>query len=300
MQNKFSFLILGAMLASFLVIAGTASNAHAVGYLFDTDRFGYEGTVTRYNNKNDAESDTSSIETVTIEDRDAAFYFADGMPGFSYDYNVLMGSWWYSTASSGSRGSGNTNGNTGIGFMQLYDSDGSTDTALDMGFQSYDGTHYTEYYLDISGTDATAAEDSARFSVYDNVHDAGTYINYDLNIVAEGLEGTKTGGVITANNHPTDVTGSFSALFTFGGDGDGYDIDGDGTDDAFADDYYTIDLNFNMDNWAYTNRKDLTYPDEGFYASKFVQTPEPTTWLLFGTGLLGLLGFSRKKFLKKA
>lgn len=27
--------------------------------------------------------------------------------------------------------------------------------------------------------------------------------------------------------------------------------------------------------------------------------PEPTTWLLFGTGLLGLLGLGRKKFLKK-
>jgi hypothetical protein len=28
--------------------------------------------------------------------------------------------------------------------------------------------------------------------------------------------------------------------------------------------------------------------------------PEPTTWLLFGTGLLSLAGFSRKKFFKKS
>lgn len=28
--------------------------------------------------------------------------------------------------------------------------------------------------------------------------------------------------------------------------------------------------------------------------------PEPTTWLLFGTGLLGLVGFGRRKFIKKS
>lgn len=34
--------------------------------------------------------------------------------------------------------------------------------------------------------------------------------------------------------------------------------------------------------------------------SEFTATPEPTTLLLFGTGLLGLAAFGRKKFMKKS
>ena len=38
-----------------------------------------------------------------------------------------------------------------------------------------------------------------------------------------------------------------------------------------------------------------------FYSTEtHAPVPEPTTWLLFGTGLLGLAGLGRKKFFKKA
>lgn len=52
---------------------------------------------------------------------------------------------------------------------------------------------------------------------------------------------------------------------------------------------------------------DSTDPDQiviGFqetgFDAKFNQVPEPTTLLLFGTGLLGLAAFGRKKFIKKS
>ena len=41
------------------------------------------------------------------------------------------------------------------------------------------------------------------------------------------------------------------------------------------------------------------YLDNFRYASSSATIPEPTTWLLFGTGILGLLGYGRKKFFKK-
>ena len=261
--------------------------------LFETDRFGYEGTITRYDTEFDARNATNPIETINIQDRDAGIYINNGING--ENYNIIMGSWWYSTDSSGSAGWGNTTGNTGIGFMQLYDEDGSTDTALTMGFDNYDGTHWTEYSVSLFGQNATAIDDYARFSAFDNVHDAGTYIDYELSITATGLEGNESGGVITANNHPTGVNGSFYGLFTFGGDGDGYDIDGDGTDDDFAYDYYVVDLDFKTNNWAFDNQDHLTYPTEGFYDSTFVQTPIPGAVWMLGSCILGIAGLRRFK-----
>jgi hypothetical protein len=49
-----------------------------------------------------------------------------------------------------------------------------------------------------------------------------------------------------------------------------------------------------MDNWAFTNEDNLTYPEDGFAESNFVQTPVPAAIWLLGSGFLGLIGFRRK------
>lgn len=278
-------LLLGLLTIAVLTVF--SANAWA-DYVFSTDRFGYTGTVKRYDTESDARNGVNVQETVNIGNRDASIYITRDTGN---DMNIVMGSWWYTTDSSGSAGWGNTRGNTGIGFMQIYDNDASTDTSTSMGFQNLQGGYWTEYYLNMSGSYATAADDYARFSVYNNTNDAGTYLDYQLSLVASGFQGSQSGSDIVATNHPTGVTGTFQAIFQFGGDGNGYPADWDLTD------FYSIDLAFDMTNWAFENRDSLT-GEYSFASSEFVApasaVPVPAAVWLLGSGLLGLLGIRRK------
>lgn len=289
--------LLAATAVAAAVITGPASAA-AIGGVFSTDRLGYTGTVVRYATLSDAQTGTNALDTITIaedvgdnsfEHRDASFYVVNNAGAYDTDYNILTGSWWYSITSGA--GNGNINGNTGIGFMQLYDDNGSTDTSISMDFSNFDGTYWTDFTLNAAGANATPADDYARLSAYDNVQDAGTYLEYALGITVSGLEGVQTGSEIKAENHPTSVTGTFSGIFerAAGDDGDG---------DANLG-FYTIDLDFDMENWAFANNGSLVGPYENggdIYDSLFVAqvVPLPASVWLFGSAI-GLLGWVRRR-----
>lgn len=287
------------LLYAAMVTAATfsgAASAASVGGVFSTDRLGYTGTVVRYGSLADAQGMVNSTDTITVgvdvpgddslEHRDASFYFVNNAAAYDTDYNILTGSWWYSTTSGA--GNGNINGNTGIGFMQLYDDLGVSDTSVSMDFSNFDGTHWTEFTLSAQGENQ---DTYSRFSMYNNVNDAGKYLEYDLNITVGGLQGLQAGNEIVANNDPTSVTGNFKALFQLGGDPQG----------DLNTDFYTVDLDFDMENWAFGQNGSLVGPHEqdgNIYDSQFVainEVPLPAAAWLFGSALMGLIGVARRQ-----
>lgn len=277
-----------ATIAALTLITGSAFAMP--GGLVSTDRFGYSGSVTRYATLADAQSGSGAIDSVSIGDRDLSVYFANN-DSMEADFNAMLGSWWYTTDAQGRAGWGNTRGNTGPGYLQLYDADASTDTSVAMNFSNFDGTYYTDFELSVTGENANTADDFSRVSVYDNVNDAGIWHSYSLNMVATGLEGVMTApGIIEANNHATGVSGSISGIF---------ELTENQTSPANQG-FYVIDFDLSMINWAWDNRNDLMTQDgfgdpiaDEFGASLFRTVPAPGATVLLAMG--GVLASRRRR-----
>lgn len=257
-----------------------ATSASALGGdpgAISTDRFGYTGTVYRYDTLANAQTHngvTGLVETIAVGNRDLSLFIVNGFPQYYSDANVIMGAWWYTTEPntngfpkdhpSGDRyytGWGNTRGNTGIGFLQIYDIDGTTESSVSMAFSNFNGTHWTDFSLNISGVNANAS-DFARFSPFtSNVNDSGVYHTYSLSLTATGLEGQQTTPwKIEAFNHPTGVTGTYTGLF-------------ENTTASVNAGFYVFELDLDMENWAFAQGNAALNGD--FFDSYFATIPAP-------------------------
>jgi len=294
-----------------LAMACLGSVTAAAGPLgsIDTTRFGFDGTIQRFDSEADARAGANQVgDDIIVEDRDIGLFINsfDGVGGAPGDRNIIMGPWWFTQdeffgSGQGRAGWGNDRGNTGVGFLQLFDTDASTDTSVDMSFSGFDGSAYTQFNLALTGENATTADDFARLSAIDNVNDGGRFLDYVLELTALGLNGQPTtiGGLpfIEAIGEPTAVTGSFSGLFELTENQTSPDNQG----------FYLFDFTLDLDNYAYENRADLTpnisldggntFFDSTFQTSSFTaqaEIPTPATLGLLATGLLGL-GFAVRR-----
>ena len=276
-----------AMLVS--AIAATPALATNAG-LVSTDRFGYNGSVVRYATLADAQAGTNPISTISVGDRDLALFVAKDDTSAS-DANIALGAWWYTldtffSPTQGRAGWGNQTGNTGVGYMQLFDGDASTDSSVQMEFANFDGTNWTEFNFSLQGAGADSANDFSRFSAIDNVNDGGIWHDYSIAFTATGLEGVELSpGIIESTNQPTGVSGGINGIF---------EITENQTSPANQG-FYVIDLDLTMINWAWDNRASLTpqvssdggtsFFDGSFGDSTFRTVPAPGA-----AGLLGLAG----------
>jgi len=272
------------LLAALLVALAAPAWASSLGVI-STDRFGYSGTVTRYATLADAQSGTNAVGSYAIGNRDISLYIVNGIPSYDADINVIMGSWWYTTDSLGRAGYGNTTGNSGRGFLQMYDSNASTDISQSYSFGNFDGTFYTTFAMSLTGANADYPSDYARFWVdyQGGGADKVFYHSYALNLTAGGLEGVRNGGVIEAFDHPESVSGTYSGIF-----------ENVSTSHPQNNGFYAFDLSLSMVNWAWDNRDSLT-GKYLFADSRFVATPEPASMLLLGSGLAGAAFMRRRK-----
>lgn len=279
MLRKAAFVIAAA-------VAGTVASAATIS----TDRFGYSGTVTKYATLADARNGVNPTGTIAVGNRDLSIYVVSGQ------YNIVMGSWWYTTAENTNgrpkgdpqgdlynSGWGNTTGNTGVGFVQLYEGAAQTVTSQSMSFGDFASGYWTSFTINESGANATYASSYARFSPFtSNVDDTGIYHDYALSLTATGLQGTETSpGVIEAFDHPTGVTGTYSGLFE------------NTSSDPAKVGFYTFNFSLNMTNWAFDNRASL---NGAFADSYFAVVPLPAA-LAMGLALLG--GAGSVQFLRR-
>ncbi len=284
-------------------------HAYSVGAI-QTDRFGYTGLIVHYSTLEDAEAGTNPLASYPIttadgaDNRDLALRIANGFSDYNPaapDRNFVQGAWWYTTAENTDgrpkgdpdgnnyySGWGNFRGNAGMGYIQIRDTDGSTDTSLDFSFQNFDGTYWTEFTLSLAGAGAGLPE-LARLNIDGQgwPADQGYYHHYNLTLTASGLQGQahETNPLlIEAFNHPTSVTGNYVGLF-----------ENTNTDSRYQDNvgFYTFDLSINMINWAFEQGDEEL--NGNFVDSYFgVLIPEPQTMGLLLLGGILLLGRRRK------
>ena len=164
----------------------------------------------------------------------------------------------------------------------MYDLDGNTIDSYSSGFSA----DMTSFSMSATGSNAGSAEIARLWAAPESgaaAITAGVYHSYELDVTFSGLNGSRTGNVISATGHPGSVLGTFTAIFE-NTNANRPDLHG----------FYVADFEFNMNSWAFDNRHDL---HGALVDSVFITVVPTPSAALAGFGLMGITALRRRRSL---
>lgn len=217
-------------------LADKASGDH---FYASSERFGYYGTVSVFGSWADAKSGRNARCTdVAWPQRDGAIFVVRNAPEYYVDNNVVLTNWFANNGASPS--------DQNEGFTQLYDEDADT-WQNQSAFWSKDLASFTVRVKGRNATYGSALEPKDYARLWNACAPAGsgeattgTFLTYDYELVASGLDGVEgPKGFITNSRNATDYRGHFRGIFR-----------NESATSPTSNGYYVFELRFNNVSWA--------------------------------------------------
>jgi hypothetical protein len=269
----------GRTLLAIALLAIVPSLAIAQGYV-STDRFGYSGTVTRYGSLSDLQNQINGVSYLSPA-RDLGLYMVNNNAAFTGSYppvEAIFISAWYLNG-------GQTPSNQNTGFIQMYDSDGGSINTMNMSWGDQARTMYNFFASGGNGVGGCSGAGDCGRLYNGSTASYGLFQSWQVAFSASGLAPAvwnATTGVWESVSNPTSVTGTMRGIFQ-----------NNSTTDLASNGWYEYNMTIDMNSWA--NDNGYLAGNDSYFGSDVTVTPEPASFALFATGIIGIAVIRRRR-----